>query len=59
MSGDETFVVTRAAMLRQFRSGRLFGGPSPIDCHRTDPDAFTMHGSDHALDRWADDGGAA
>lgn len=24
-----------------------------------DPDAFTPHGGEHALDRWADDGGRA
>lgn len=30
-----------------------------ITVTRTDPDAFMPHGSEHAIARWADDGGPA
>jgi len=56
-SDGRTFVVPRSKMYAAFLRG-LRSGPEPVPMSITDPDAFTQHGGEHAIDRWADDGGA-
>lgn len=54
---DGQFVVTHAAFSRALANGSLFGGIEVVPPSASDPDAFSVHGSEFAIDRWADDGG--
>lgn len=54
---DGTFTVSRATAWRAFWAALARPQVEPVPPTSTDPDAFTLHGSEHALDRWADDGG--
>lgn len=56
MHTDGTFAVRRDQLYDAFIRGIRHGG-EPLPPLVTDPDAFTPHGSEYALDRWADDGG--
>lgn len=55
-SDGRTFAVPRSKMWQAFICG-LRGGPEVVPPCIDDPYAFTQHGGEHAIDRWADDGG--
>lgn len=54
-----TFTISRTAMWAAWQAGRLCWDNEMMAPTITDPDAFTPHGGEHAIDRWADDGGRA
>lgn len=58
ITGDGSFWISRDSLRRAWIEGRLRFEREVLPVSFSDPDAFTLHGSEFAVDRWADDGGA-
>lgn len=58
----EMFEISRQRFWYLWQMGRVrleYEVIPPSKFHDADPDAFTEYGGEHAIERWADDGGRA